>query len=503
MNFYSLNNKAPKVSFKDAVIAGIAPDKGLYFPESITPLPDSFFEDIGNLSHTEIAFQAIHQFVTDDIPDSVLQDILKEVLDFDFPVVEIEQNIATLELFHGPTMAFKDVGARFMAQCLGYFSQKEPQANRLKPQSSQKIQSPGEESLATESNSDPLQVTVLVATSGDTGGAVANGFLGVEGVKVVILYPSGKVSDIQERQLTTLGQNITALQVDGTFDDCQKMVKTAFLDEELLAEMQLTSANSINVARWLPQLFYFLFAYKQVQELEIQKESQNSAKSKDGQIESNDDHGGLKESSSKSKAKPIIFSIPSGNFGNICAGMVAQRLGLPVEHFVAATNVNDTVPEFMLTGQYNPKPSTATISNAMDVGDPSNFIRIRHLYRDDFESLKNNLSSYSFTDDETRKAILDIYESSGYVADPHGAVGYLGLKKHLEHFSDRGDSTNRSTPYGIFLETAHPVKFLDVVEETIGKSIPIPAQIRKVMDKEKKSVPIKGYGQLKKYLLKN
>lgn len=429
MNYYSLNKKAPPVSFKDAVIKGIAPDKGLYFPESITPLPDSFFGEIANLSHHEIAYQAIRQFVSDDIPHTVLKAMLKEVLDFDFPIVEIEDHVATLELFHGPTMAFKDVGARFMAQCLGYFSRDEKS-----------------------------ELTVLVATSGDTGGAVANGFLGVEGVKVVILYPNGKVSDIQERQLTTLGQNITALQVDGTFDDCQKMVKSAFLDEELLAKMQLTSANSINVARWLPQLFYFLFAYKAV----------------------------------KHKEKEVVFSIPSGNFGNICAGMVAQRLGMPVKHFVAATNINDTVPEFMATGKYNPKSSTATISNAMDVGDPSNFIRIRHLYTDDYDALKENLSSYAFTDDETRKAILKIHNSSGYIADPHGAVGYLGLKKYQETHPDT---------YGIFLETAHPIKFLDVVEETIGESLKIPPQIEKVMDKEKKSIRIKNYGELKDYLL--
>ena len=436
MNYYSLNKKAPLVSFREAVIKGIAPDKGLYFPESIVPLPGSFFKEIENLPHPEIAFQAIRQFVADDVPGSVLKEILKKVLDFDFPVVEIEENVATLELFHGPTMAFKDVGARFMAQCLGYFSR-------------------GEKS----------EVTVLVATSGDTGGAVANGFLGVKGVNVVILYPSGKVSDIQERQLTTLGQNITALKVDGTFDDCQKMVKYAFLDEELLAHMQLTSANSINIARWLPQLLYYLFAYKEAR---------------------------LMVRPTTSKTQEIVFSIPSGNFGNICAGMVAQRLGLPVEHFVAATNVNDTVPEYMLTGKYRPKPSTATISNAMDVGDPSNFVRIRHLYQDDDETLKKNLSSYSFTDDETRDAILKIYQKSGYITDPHGAVGYLGLKRYQRNHPDT---------YGIFLETAHPVKFLDVVEETIGISLDIPPQIQKVMDREKKIIDIKKYGELKDYLL--
>ena len=429
MQFYSLNKKAPKVSFKDAVIKGIAPDKGLYFPESITPLSKSFFEKIENLSNQEIAFNAIHQFVSEEIPNDKLKEILATILDFDFPVVEIEENVATLELFHGPTMAFKDVGARFMANCLGYFSK--------------------------DSNNE---VTVLVATSGDTGGAVANGFLGVEGVKVVILYPSGKVSDIQERQLTTLGKNITALEVDGTFDDCQKIVKNAFLDEELLQKMQLTSANSINVARWLPQLFYFLFAYKQ----------------------------------KKQEGKEIVFSVPSGNFGNICAGMVAQKLGMPVKHFVAATNVNDTIPEFMKTGEYNPKPSTATISNAMDVGDPSNFIRIRHLFKDDLAQISQRLSSFSFSDEETREAMKHIYNTSKYIADPHGAVGYLGLKKYQK---------TQPNTYGIFLETAHPVKFLDVVEEVIPEKLAIPSQIEKVMHKKKKSIHIKTYENLKTFLI--
>ncbi len=430
MNFYSLNKKAPNVSFADAVVKGIAPDRGLYFPESITPLSASFFKEIENLSNEEIALTAIRQFVNDAIPEEKLKIILAEVLDFNFPVVELEENIATLELFHGPTMAFKDVGARFMARCLGHFS---------------------------EGNDN--EVTVLVATSGDTGGAVANGFLGVKGVNVVILYPSGKVSDIQEKQLTTLGQNITALEVDGTFDDCQRMVKTAFLDQDLLDAMQLTSANSINVARWLPQLFYFLFAYKQA----------------------------------KSKGKEIVFSIPSGNFGNVCAGMMAQQLGMPVKHFVASTNVNDIVPNYMQTGTYNPKPSIATISNAMDVGDPSNFIRIRHIYKDNFELLTENLSSYSFTDEETKEAMLSIHKNCSYVADPHGAVGYLGLKKYQEE--------NPNT-YGIFLETAHPVKFLDVVVDTLDTTLEIPAQIKKVMDKEKKSLKISSYDELKGYLLK-
>lgn len=429
MNFYSLNKKAPITNFKNAVIKGIAPDRGLYFPESITPLPKDFFDTIENLSNEEIAYQAIHQFVGDEIPEKELKEILAEVLDFDFPVIDISDTIATLELFHGPTLAFKDVGARFMARCLGYFSK--------------------------ESDDE---ITVLVATSGDTGGAVANGFLGVKGVKVVILYPSGKVSDIQEKQLTTLGQNITALEVDGTFDDCQTMVKTAFLDSEITDKMQLTSANSINVARWLPQLFYYLFAYKQV------------------------------------KVDDIVFSIPSGNFGNICAGMIAQKLGMPVKHFIASTNVNDVVPRFMETKSYDPKPSTATISNAMDVGDPSNFVRIRHIFNDDFTKLSESLSSYSFNDDETKKAMIELYNDYNYVADPHGAVGYLGLKKYQE--------TNPNN-YGIFLETAHPVKFLDIVEDTINENIELPDTIIKQMKKKKKSIHIATYDELKQFLVQS
>ncbi|MEW7292008.1 threonine synthase [Aquimarina sp. 2304DJ70-9] len=428
MQYYSLNDNTIKASFSEAVIKGIAPDRGLYFPENITPLPQSFFDTIENLDTIEIAYQAIQQFVGDEIPETELRDILADVLNFEFPVVEIEDNIATLELFHGPTMAFKDVGARFMARCLGYFNR-----------------------------NNNNQVTVLVATSGDTGGAVANGFLGVKGVDVVILYPSGKVSDIQERQLTTLGQNITALKIDGVFDDCQDMVKTAFLDKGITDHKQLTSANSINVARWLPQLLYFLFAYKQV----------------------------------KSKGKDIVFSVPSGNFGNICAGIVAHKLGLPVKHFVASTNINDTVVRYLKTSDYDPQPSKATISNAMDVGNPSNFIRIQRLFDNNFEELKDNFSAYSFDDGQTKDAMKKIYDQTKYIADPHGAVGYLGLKK--QELQDN--------EYGIFLETAHPVKFMDIVEETIKTSLEIPPQIQKVMNKEKKSFSIKSYKELKEFLL--
>ncbi|MFK7833492.1 MAG: threonine synthase [Winogradskyella sp.] len=429
MNYYSLNKKAPNTTFADAVIRGLAPDRGLYFPESITPLEASFFETIEDKTNAEIAFEAIKQFIVPEIPETVLKTIVEETLNFDFPVVEINDHISTLELFHGPTMAFKDVGARFMARCLGYFNK-----------------------------NNTNEVTVLVATSGDTGGAVANGFLGVKGVNVVILYPSGKVSDIQEKQLTTLGQNITALEVDGVFDDCQDMVKQAFIDKELTSQMQLTSANSINIARWLPQLFYYLFAYKQL----------------------------------KAKHKDIAFSIPSGNFGNICAGMVAQKLGLPVKQFIAANNANDTVVNYMTTKIYDPKPSVQTISNAMDVGNPSNFIRIQELHNNNFEALKANLSSYSYTDNETKAALLELYKAYNYVADPHGAVGYLGAKDYLKH----------NNAHVVFLETAHPTKFLDVVEGVIEKTVPLPPQIAAVMNKEKVATVINSYEELKGFLLK-
>ncbi|MBR9915075.1 MAG: threonine synthase [Algicola sp.] len=429
MNYYSLNKQAPNTNFKDAVIKGLAPDKGLYFPSEIKPLPATFFEQIGQLSPVEIAFEAIKQFVLPDIPEPTLKAIVEDTLNFDFPVVPLNEQISTLELFHGPTMAFKDVGARFMARCLGYFN---------------------------ENNNE--DVTVLVATSGDTGGAVANGFLGVKGVNVVILYPSGKVSAIQEKQLTTLGKNITALEVDGVFDDCQDMVKKAFLDTSITDHMQLTSANSINVARWLPQMFYFMFAYKQLQR----------------------------------KYEDIVFSIPSGNFGNICAGMMAQQLGLPIKHFIAANNANNVVTEYLQTKHYIPKSSIQTISNAMDVGNPSNFIRIQEIYQHNFELLQNNLSSFSFSDNETKAAMTEIYEQYHYIADPHGAIGYLGCKAYAEKHPDA---------HCVFLETAHPTKFLDVVEETIHTAMELPDQIKAVMDKNKVSKKISNYEDLKTFLL--
>jgi threonine synthase len=428
MKYYSLNHSAPKVSFQEAVIQGLAPDKGLYFPEHLTPISASFFDKIETLSNEEIAFQVIKEFVGDEIPEINLRQIIKDTLCFDFPLVKVENNIYSLELFHGPTMAFKDVGARFMSRCLAYFN----------------------------SDKKGAKNTVIVATSGDTGGAVANGFFGVEGVDVVILYPSGKVSDIQERQLTTLGKNITALEVDGDFDACQDMVKKAFLDDSL-SNKNLTSANSINIARWLPQMFYFFFAYKQL----------------------------------KSENKPLIFSCPSGNFGNICAGIIAKKLGLPIKHFVASTNVNDTVPRFLEEGLYDPKPSKATISNAMDVGNPSNFIRIQEMYKNDLSEFKKDFSSFSFSDTETEIAVQTIYKSSGYIAEPHGVVGYLGLKKELE---------NHPSDIGIFLETAHPIKFLDVVESLLNVKLSIPSQIQSVLNKEKLSVKIKTYEDFKAFL---
>lgn len=427
--YYSLNHKAPKSTFENAVLKGLAPDRGLYFPESIQPLSESFFDDLDQLSNNDIAYEAIKQFVGSEIPEENLKQIIKETLNFNFPVVQLEKSILTLELFHGPTMAFKDVGARFMARCLGFFNAQ-----------------------------NDKEVTVLVATSGDTGGAVANGFLGVKGVNVVILYPSNKVSHVQEQQLTTLGQNITALEVDGTFDDCQDMVKKAFLDQDLTTHMNLTSANSINVARWLPQMFYFLFAYKQL----------------------------------KSNQKPIVFSVPSGNFGNICAGMVAQRLGFPFHHFIAANNSNNVVTRYLNTENYAPLPSIQTISNAMDVGNPSNFIRIQALYHNDFNRLKSNLSGYCFTDKETKAAIESIYKTTGYIVDPHGAVGYLGCQSYLKE----NPSSNT-----VFLETAHPTKFLDVVQPIVSETIELPPQIKAVMDRQKKATFISSYKEFKSHLL--
>lgn len=429
MAYFSLQNPSQPVSFEEAVVNGIAPDKGLYFPAEIKPLPISFLKVLHEKTNEEIAFEVIQPFVNKEIDSASLRTIVSETISFDFPVEQLSDNIATLELFHGPTMAFKDVGARFMARCLGYFNKDKKER----------------------------KITVLVATSGDTGGAVADGFLGVEGVEVVILYPSGKVSEIQEKQLTTLGQNIKALEVAGTFDDCQAMVKQAFLDPQL-GHLGLTSANSINVARWLPQMFYYFFAVKQLY------------------------HAGL----------PLVISVPSGNFGNICAGIVAHRLGLPIAHFVASTNVNDTVPRYLDTGEYAPKKSQQTLSNAMDVGNPSNFVRIEKLFNNDLKNLQSMFTAYSFTDAETREAMQYLHQQYQYTADPHGAVGYLGLKKFLD---------THPTYQGLFLETAHPAKFLNEVEHTLSKKIVVPERLSGLLEKEKLSTKIKDYAEFSSFLL--
>ncbi|GGG32457.1 threonine synthase [Dokdonia pacifica] len=430
MNYYSLNKQAPNVTFDEAVIRGIAPDKGLYFPEEIPRLPASFWDTIEHLSKEEIACTAMKPFVGDTIDDASLLEIVTDVLSFDFPIIELEDQVATLELFHGPTMAFKDVGARFMARCLGYFLKQRNQKE---------------------------EVTVLVATSGDTGGAVARGFYKVPGIKVMILYPSGKVSDIQEKQLTTLGENITAFEVAGTFDDCQAMVKRAFLDQEITNKRQLTSANSINVARWLPQLLYYLFAYKEL----------------------------------KKKGKPLVFSVPSGNFGNICAGMMAHHMGMPVQQFVAAVNSNTTIPRFMQSGVYAPTLTVPTISNAMDVSDPSNFVRVLQLFENDLSTLSRKLTSYSYCDQVTRATVRDVYENCKYILDPHGAVGYLGLKEYL-----KGDTE----AYGVFLETAHPVKFLPAIEPIVGKYKELPDQVKNLVKKGGITQKIANYEELKGHL---
>lgn len=429
MQYYSTNSQSPKVDFKQATIKGQAPDKGLYFPEQIPMLPKEFIENITNYSDEEIAYQVIKPYIGDAIPDAELRRIVGETINFDIPLVKVTDAIFSLELYHGPTLAFKDIGARFMSRCLGYFVK---DLNK--------------------------KVTVLVATSGDTGGAVANGFYDVDGVEVVILYPSGKVSSVQEKQLTTLGKNIHALEVSGTFDDCQQMVKQVFIDEALNEKLFLTSANSINVARWLPQQFYYFFAYKQWAQ----------------------------------KNNPPVIAVPSGNFGNICAGILAHVSGLPVKHFIAACNANDVVPAFMETEKYEPKKAVATISNAMDVGNPSNFIRILEIFHHQFTSLQNVLSSCSITDAATKDTIQKVYQEEGYLLDPHGAVGFLALHQYLQ---------NHPAEKGIVLETAHPVKFYDVVEPVIGQAVTKPASVQKQLLLEKKSIKITASVDLLKAFL--
>ena len=431
MFFKSLNNLSKKATFKEATIKGIAPDKGLYYPTEINTLSKSFIKNLNSLSLNEVAYEAINQFIGDSIPENQLRNIINETLVFDFPLIEIEKNIFSLELFHGPTLAFKDVGARFMARCLSYFNQ----------------------------NSEE-KITVLVATSGDTGGAVADGFYGVKGVEVVILYPKGKISSIQEKQMTTLGNNIIALEVDGVFDDCQAMVKKAFLDTQITEKIKLTSANSINVARLLPQMFYYFAAYKSAMKYKL----------------------------------PINFSVPSGNFGNLCAGLIAQKLGLPINHFLACTNLNNTFSSYLENGIYNPKPTVQTISSAMDVGNPSNFVRIQKIFNYDIYKLKKSITGYSFNDVQTKKCIKKIYDKYKYILEPHGAIGYLGLKNYSKKYPNQ---------IGVFMETAHPCKFSEIVEETIKIKIEAPSKLNKTLNGEKKSIEISDYNEMKNYLLKN
>ncbi len=430
MKYYSTNKQSPLVNFKEATINGQAPDKGLYFPERIPVIDEELTNNIEKHSNEDIAFRAIRPYVADSIPEEKLFQIVTETINFPIPLVRVNESVYSLELFHGPTLAFKDVGARFMSRCLGYFVK-----------------------------DNDRKVTVLVATSGDTGGAVANGFYDVDGIEVVILYPSGKVSPVQEKQLTTLGKNIHALEIIGNFDDCQQMVKNAFADEEIRKKRFLTSANSINVARWLPQQFYYFFAYRQWPD---------------------------KENS------PVI-SVPSGNFGNICAGILAYRSGLPLKHFIAACNANDVVTKYLETEKMGTEPVIATLSNAMDVGNPSNFIRILEIFHHQFPELKSKLSSYSITDAETVDTIREVYQQFEYTLDPHGAVGYLSLKRYIEIHPDSK---------GIFLETAHPVKFPTAVELATGTKPHVPLSIRDIINGNKVTVKMRPvYSDLKDYLL--
>ena len=415
MLYFSTNNKAPLVNFKDATINGQAPDKGLYFPKNIPVLSPGFIKNIADYSDVAIAYEIIKPYVGDKIHAGMLKKIVEETINFPIPLVPINDTISSLELYHGPTLAFKDVGARFMSRCLGFFVKNQPK-----------------------------KVTVLVATSGDTGGAVANGFYDVPNVEVIILYPSGKVSTVQEKQLTTLGKNIHALEVNGSFDDCQQMVKDIFARAADFTNLFLTSANSINVARWLPQQFYYFFAYKQWAD----------------------------------KNNPPVIAVPSGNFGNICAGILAHASGLPIKHFIAACNANDVVPNFFETDIYEPKKAVATISNAMDVGNPSNFVRILEIFNQQTGDLKKLVSAKSVSDDETRATLKKVKDEYNYLLDPHGAVGYNALEKYLQQ---------HPAQKGIVVETAHPVKFFDVVEPIIGSPVAIPQIIQDQLKLKKQS----------------
>lgn len=429
MKYYSTNKSAPEATLEEAVVKGLAADKGLFMPFTIKPLPQEFYDTIDTLSFQEIAYRVADAFFGEDVPADTLREIVYDTLNFDVPLVKVTDNIYSLELFHGPTLAFKDVGGRFMARLLGYFIKKEGKK----------------------------QVNVLVATSGDTGSAVANGFLGVEGIHVYVLYPKGKVSEIQEKQFTTLGQNITAIEVDGTFDDCQALVKSAFMDKELNEHLQLTSANSINVARFLPQAFYYFYAYAQILKLTL---------------------------------SPVIC-VPSGNFGNITAGLFGKRMGLPVKRFIAANNCNDIFYQYLQTSVYSPRPSIATIANAMDVGDPSNFARVLDLYGGSHAAITADISGATYTDEQIAETMQAVWQAHHYLLDPHGACGFRALAEGL-----------RPGETGIFLETAHPAKFKDTVERIIGEPVQIPEKLQAFMRGEKQSLPMsKDFADFKQYLL--
>ena len=446
MNYYSTNGKAPIADLQKAVVKGLAEDRGLYMPERIEKLPKAFFDNIQDMKFQDIAYNVASNFFGEDVDEDALQDIVYDTLSFDCPVVEVKDNIYTLELFHGPTLAFKDVGARFMARLLRYFTSN---------------------TSHTSTTCSTSLVNVLVATSGDTGSAVANGFLGVEGIHVYVLYPKGKVSPIQECQFTTLGQNITAIEVDGVFDDCQALVKSAFMDEELNQHMKLTSANSINVARFLPQAFYYFNAYARMKAL--------------------------------GKADNLVMCVPSGNFGNICAALFGHEMGLPIKRFIAANNANDVFYNYLQTGKYEPKASIQTLANAMDVGDPSNFARILNLYSQNgaltseatHHRMTNLISGATYKDEQIAETMRQCYSETGYVLDPHGACGYKALEEGLQE----GE-------IGVFCETAHPAKFKEKVDSILGTDIEIPARLRAFMEGEKQSVEMsKDFADFKHYLM--
>lgn len=438
MKYYSTNKQAPEATLEEAVVKGLAADKGLFMPFTVKPLPQEFYDSIDTLSFQEIAYRVADAFFGEDVPADTLKEIVYDTLNFDVPLVPVAENIYSLELFHGPTLAFKDVGGRFMARLLGYFIRKEGKK----------------------------QVNVLVATSGDTGSAVANGFLGVEGIHVYVLYPKGKVSEIQEKQFTTLGQNITALEVDGTFDDCQALVKSAFMDQELNDHMQLTSANSINVARFLPQAFYYFYAYSQLLKL-------------------------TRENSSSTNTLSPVFCVPSGNFGNITAGLFGKQMGLPVKRFIASNNRNDIFYQYLQTGVYSPRPSVTTIANAMDVGDPSNFARVLDLYGNSHAAISAEISGATYTDEQIGETMKQVWKQDGYLLDPHGACGFRALAEGLKP----GET-------GVFLETAHPAKFKDTVEKIIGEAVEIPQKLQAFMNGEKKSLSMsKEFADFKQYLM--